>query len=76
MLEVGYRWATGRPMVLIAEERLPFDLHNHRSIILEKAAEGTPGYVDGKIDEIFKHMTTRGKHNGRGAPRHGDHRHR
>jgi ubiquinone/menaquinone biosynthesis C-methylase UbiE len=66
MIEVGYRWATGRPMVLIAEQHLPFDLHDHRSVILDSAAEETPADVDKKVQEIFRHMSMRSEHRGGG----------
>ncbi len=66
MIEVGYRWATGRPMVLLAENTLPFDLHDHRSVILDCEKEGQPGYVEQKTQEIFDHMRVRHSTNDRG----------
>lgn len=66
MIEVGFRLAAGKPMVMIREaeqddghpeEPLPFDLHSHRVIFLPKAhdvAAKTIGAAVKQITELVK----------------------
>jgi ubiquinone/menaquinone biosynthesis C-methylase UbiE len=56
MVEVGYRWATGRPMVLLSDGTLPFDLDKLRTVLLDDSREGDPTYVAGKVQELFQRL--------------------
>ena len=64
MLELGYRMATGKPLVVLCPDvTLPFDLRNHRSIILPAAvADMTDEQVAGKVEELIQKMCERAKH--------------
>jgi ubiquinone/menaquinone biosynthesis C-methylase UbiE len=64
MLELGYRMATSKPLVVLGPDvTLPFDLRNYRAIVLpEKAREMTDDQVAEKVDELMHKMSERTKH--------------
>jgi ubiquinone/menaquinone biosynthesis C-methylase UbiE len=60
MVEVGYRLATGKPLVILAPGQLPFDLQNRRTIMLpEDPTAMTPGAIEKTVHEIVQLMTER-----------------
>lgn len=61
MVEVGYRLATGKPLVILAPRTsLPFDLTNRRTIMLpENPTEMSRADAGKAVDEIVRVMTER-----------------
>lgn len=55
MLEVGYRLATGKPLVVLAPDgELPFDLRNHRTIILPTLRAALQRDAAEKVTELVE----------------------
>ncbi|HVQ77051.1 MAG TPA: class I SAM-dependent methyltransferase [Candidatus Binatia bacterium] len=60
MVEVGYRLATGKPLVILAPRGLPFDLANRRTVMLpEDPAAMSGADIDAAIDKIVQLMAER-----------------
>jgi ubiquinone/menaquinone biosynthesis C-methylase UbiE/PAS domain-containing protein len=61
MLEVGYRLATAKPLVVLAPAgELPFDLKNHRTIILPAdPSELAEAEAEAKVAELMELTTKR-----------------
>jgi hypothetical protein len=61
MLEVGYRLATAKPLVVLAPAgELPFDLKNHRTIILPAdPSELAEEEAEAKVAELMELTTKR-----------------
>ena len=61
MVEVGYRLATGKPLVILAPRgRLPFDLQNHRTIMLpEDPTSMGPAAIETTVNEVVRLMAER-----------------
>jgi ubiquinone/menaquinone biosynthesis C-methylase UbiE len=52
MVEVGYRLALNRPLILIADEALPFDLHDFRAVLVH-------GDIAASLRELVQNMKER-----------------
>lgn len=60
MVEVGYRLATGKPLVILAPRGLPFDLANRRTVMLpEDPRTMSQADVEAAINQIAQLMTER-----------------
>ena len=60
MLEVGYRLSTGKPLIVLAPEGdLPFDLKNHRTIILPASRAALARVAADKVSELVEMATRR-----------------
>ncbi|HMH48788.1 MAG TPA: class I SAM-dependent methyltransferase [Candidatus Acidoferrum sp.] len=61
MVEVGYRLATGKPLVILAPQGdLPFDLLNRRTIMLpENPTSMSPDAIGQTVDAVVEMMTAR-----------------
>lgn len=60
MLEVGYRLATAKPLVVLAPDDLPFDLKNHRTVILPKVPSSLgDDQIEDKVAELVELSTKR-----------------
>jgi ubiquinone/menaquinone biosynthesis C-methylase UbiE len=64
MLEVGYRMATSKPLVVLCPDAdLPFDLRNYRSIFLPASVlDMSDEQIGDMVDELIKKITERTKH--------------
>jgi ubiquinone/menaquinone biosynthesis C-methylase UbiE len=60
MLEIGYRLATGKPLVVLAPDgELPFDLKNHRTIVLPSLRSALKRDAAEKVTELVEMATRR-----------------
>jgi len=60
MVEVGYRLATGKPLVILAPRGLPFDLANRRTVMLpDEPAEMSEEEIEAAVGKIVQLMTER-----------------
>ena len=60
MVEVGYRLATGKPLVILAHKGLPFDLQNRRTIMLpEDPTAMSAGEIEEAVKQLVQMMTQR-----------------
>lgn len=60
MVEIGYRLATGKPLVILAPRGLPFDLANRRTVMLPEDPTGmSRGDIEAAVEQIAQLMTER-----------------
>jgi ubiquinone/menaquinone biosynthesis C-methylase UbiE len=64
MLELGYRMATSKPLIVISPDvTLPFDLRNHRAVIVPAdVLKMTDEQIGDKVDELIQKISERTKH--------------